>query len=173
MARRQQALSGEGLRGAPPSINGSANSYARLSNSDYDMYEEKDGITYASLKKSTRFMVIALVMLALSVGAVFMYITMYNSSLVSRERACWLYEQQIEALASKYMTSNGFSSLPAYVEDIPGYDSISQECPTGGSYTWNPITGEYTCSEHQHYPDGFNGAESSVTGTSTTTVATE
>lgn len=128
------------------------------------------GITYDSMKRGGKFMIAAIIVFILSLMALFGYQYLYNSSIINKERACWLQEQRVEQLAQKYMTSNGFSSLPAYVEDIPGFSDIQADCPSGGSYTWNPVNGEYTCSEHQHYPDGFNGAKSVNEGTTVSTV---
>lgn len=132
--------------------------------------EEPGGITLRTLKRAGRYMWIGIVFFLISLALIGGYIVLYNSSIVNEKRSCWVEEQNIELLAQKYVTDNGFSSLPAYIEDIPGFENVYKECPTGGAYTWNPITGEYSCSEHGHWPEGFNQAQSINQGTTSVMV---
>lgn len=137
-----------------------------------EYYEEEPsgGITLRTLKRSGRFLWLSIIFLLISVLLVAGFLMMYNSSIVNAKRSCWVEQQNIEALAEKYVVDNGFLSLPAYVEDIPGFENVYHECPSGGSYTWNPITGQYSCSEHGHWPEGFNQAQSINQGTTTVMV---
>lgn len=139
-----------------------------------DQYmEESGGITVRTLKRAGRFMWLAIIFLLLTILAIFGYMQLYDSSIVSEERSCWRNQQNVEELAETYITQNGFSSLPAYVEDIPGFDNVVQACESGGSYTWNPITGQFSCSEHGHWPEGFNQAQSINRGTTTVMIEAE
>lgn len=133
-------------------------------------YESASGISLRTLKRAGRFMWLSIIFLIISLLCIGGFMLMYNSSVVNKERSCWTEQQNIEALAEKYVLDNGFSSLPAYVEDIPGFENVYIDCPTGGSYTWNPITGQYSCSEHGHWPEGFNQAQSINQGTSTVVI---
>ena len=134
-------------------------------------YELDDkSVTLMSLRRSRKHVLVALVFMVLAVLAVVGYIFMYNNGIVSRRNACWLHQQQVEQLANTYVTENGLASLPAYIETVPNYESLNMKCPDGGTYTWNPVNGQYYCSEHGHWPDGFNSAQSIKYGTSTTTV---
>lgn len=87
----------------------------------------------------------------------------------SRLDQCWSYQVRVENLAQSYVTQQGGSSFPAYVEDIPGFDEIGAECPSGGKYTWDPVSGRYVCSEHGPHPDGYAAPQSTVEGTNTVT----
>ena len=127
---------------------------------EYYAAEKAREIDLASLKKSKRYLFLGIGMLVLSIILVVGFIVLFNTSVKGKQERCWKYQQDIEAVANQYMVTNGFSSLPAYVEDLKVYDQIKQECPSGGEYTWNPVTGEYSCSEHGHYPEGFNSAHS-------------
>lgn len=129
--------------------------------------EESGGITVRTMKRAGRFMWASIFFLILTILLVAGYLYMYDSSVVSIERACWMNQQNVETLSQRYVTENGFSSMPAYVEDIPGFDNVVKECEAGGAYTWNPITGQFSCSEHGHWPEGFNQAQSILRGTTT------
>lgn len=132
-----------------------------------DYIEENGGITVRTMKRAGKFMWASIIFLLLSISAIAGYWFLRNSSIINEQRYCWVNEQNVESLAERYVNENGFSSLPAYVEDIPGFENVAQECPSGGAYTWNPITGEYSCSEHAHWPEGFNQAQSINRGTTT------
>lgn len=133
----------------------------------YEDPSSNGGITLRTLKRSGRFLWISIIFLLVSVLLVVGFLMMYNSSVVNAKRSCWVEQQNVEALAEKYVIDNGFLSLPAYVEDVPGFENVYHDCPSGGSYTWNPITGQYSCSEHGHWPEGFNQAQSINQGTTT------
>lgn len=133
----------------------------------YEDPSSNGGITLRTLKRSGRFLWISIIFLLVSVLLVVGFLMMYNSSVVNAKRSCWVEQQNVEALAEKYVVDNGFLSLPAYVEDVPGFENVYHDCPSGGSYTWNPITGQYSCSEHRHWPEGFNQAQSINQGTTT------
>lgn len=136
----------------------------------YEDSSSNGGITLRTLKRSGRFLWISIIFLLVSVLLVVGFLMMYNSSVVNAKRSCWVEQQNVEALAEKYVVDNGFLSLPAYVEDVPGFENVYHDCPSGGSYTWNPITGQYSCSEHGHWPEGFNQAQSINQGTTTVMV---
>ena len=133
-------------------------------------YEEESAITLDSLRKSKRYLIIALAFLILVVFLVVGYMFMYNNSIIQKRNTCWLHQQQIEQFATQYVNDNGLASYPAYVEDIPNFASIDMKCPDGGGYTWNPVAGVYYCSEHGHWPSGFNQAQSINQGTQTMVV---
>lgn len=133
-----------------------------------EYYEESaGGITPRTKKRAGRFMWVSIIFLIIAILCLGGFYMMYNSSIVNKERSCWVEQQNVEALAEKYVVDNGFLSLPAYVEDIPGFENVYNPCPAGGEYTWNPITGQYSCSEHGHWPAGFNQAQSINQGTTT------
>lgn len=131
------------------------------------------GITLRTMSRAGKFMWLAIAFLIVTILMFLGYVFLYNSSIVNEERSCWVQQQNIEALCQKYITENGFSSAPAYIEDIPGFQNVAHDCPSGGSYTWNPITQQYSCSEHGHWPDGFNQAQSVNTGTTTIMIEAE
>ena len=132
--------------------------------------DEHVGVNRGSLRKSRKYLFIGVFGLVASIAAFVLYFILYQNGITANQYACWSHQVQVEQLAQQYVTTNGFTSLPAYVDDIPTFSDIYMECPDGGSYTWNPVTGIYYCSEHQHYPDGFGDAQSITLGTSTTTV---
>lgn len=130
-------------------------------------------INVDTLKRARRYEIIALVFMFLMCLLPLGYSTLAKNSVNNAQTTCWKNEQTIEALAQQYVTVNGLSSYPTYVEDIPSFNEIAQQCPIGGSYTWNPIVGEYSCSVHQHYPEGFNESQSIRQGTTITEMTTE
>ena len=138
-----------------------------------DLYieDEHTGVNRQSLRKSRRYLIIGFIGLAIAVIAFIMNLVLYQSGVTSHQNACWNNELKAEQLAQQYVTTNGFTSLPAYLEDIPGFTDMNLTCPDGGTYTWNPVTGEYYCSEHEHHPDSFGQAQSIQLGTQTTTVS--
>lgn len=149
---------------------GSAQDMPELSGdmAQQEYYEEAPGgISPRTKKRAGRFLWISIIFLIISILCIAGFMMMYNSSVVNAKRSCWVEQQNIEALAEKYVVDNGFLSLPAYVEDIPGFENVFIDCPSGGTYTWNPITGQYSCSEHGHWPEGFNQAQSINQGTTT------
>lgn len=136
-----------------------------------DEYEDRIGVW--SLSKARKYKAFAFVMLALSLlscGAWFMF---GNFSVSQRQSNCWTYELTVEQLAQKYVTNNGLDSYPAYIEDVPGFTDLSYSCPSGGSYTWNPVTGEYYCSEHGHHTDEFGEPTSTTQSVVTKQVENE
>ena len=141
---------------------------------EYDEYiygnEPKNAITLDSLKRSRRYVIISIVFFVLSLALVAGFIFMKNATEQNHRNACWLHQQQIEELTTKYATDNGLASLPAYIEDVPGFEAAKQECPDGGEYTWHPVKVEYYCSVHGHWPPGFNKAQSVNQGSQTTLV---
>lgn len=138
-----------------------------------DLYieDEHTGVSRASLRRSRTFLFVGICGLLCSIIAFILCVVLYQTGITNHQNACWNHELQIEQLAQQYITTNGFTSLPAYVEDIPTFTSVQKECPDGGSYTWNPVTGEYYCSVHQHYPDGYGRAQSVNMGTETTVIS--
>lgn len=128
-------------------------------------YEEETGITKKSMKRGLRYVIIAIIFLLLSIGAFFGADIVHAQMVTNSKTNCWLYEQAMEQNAYKYMNDNHFASLPAYIEDIPGYQPY--QCPAGGQYTWNPVTGEYSCSFHGEHPSDFNQAQSVSQGQET------
>lgn len=156
-------------------INQQSNEPLQLPEYDEPILEENTntGISLTSMRRAGRYMWIAIIFMIVSILIVVGYMFLYNSSIVSAERQCWVEQQQIEALANRYVVDNGFSSLPAYVEDVPAFDQIYVDCPSGGTYTWNPVLGQYSCSEHGHYPEGFNQAQSSISSQKTITIVNE
>lgn len=136
---------------------------------EYYDYDTTQAAGVASLRKSRKYLVAGIVS-TIIVAAIGGIIYVMSGQLVyARQSNCWTYEQQVEQFASNYASQNGLASYPAYLEDIPGADDVlTGECPDGGSYTWNPVTGEYTCSVHGHYPSGWNAPRSQSLGTTTT-----
>ena len=130
----------------------------------YQEYEEEEGITLKTSKRATRYLIIALLFMIIAIGAVLGYRTMRANAISNQADSCWGQEVAIEALVNEYVDANGFSSLPAYIEDVPGYKQAFVACPSGGEYTWNPITGEYSCSMHKHYTPEFAAAHSELLG---------
>lgn len=126
-------------------------------------------IDVTSLRRARKYQVIAIVMFFISVLCAVGYYMFYNNTVRGKQTACWNHEMEIEELAKNYLSVNGFSSYPAYVEDIPTFSEHDMKCPSGGEYTWNPVTGEYSCSVHGHHPDNWNKPTSEVTGQTITT----
>ena len=121
-----------------------------------------DTITLKSKRKATVYVIVALIFMLGAFGAVYMYQMSQRNAVAEAQSTCWLQEQKMEKLVTDYVELNAFNSLPAYVEDVPNYKQTFAACPSGGEYTWNPITGEYTCSMHEHYPEGFAAAQSGL-----------
>lgn len=143
-------------------------------NEMYDLYNydgEKDSaITLDSFRRSKRYIALSIIFVLASLMLIVGFMFIKSNSETQKQHACWKHQQQVEQLATKYATNAGLASLPAYIEDVPGYSGIQSDCPTGGSYTWNPVSNEYYCSEHSHWPPGFNQAQSINQGTQTTMV---
>ena len=125
---------------------------------EYYDYDTTQAAGVASLRKSRKYLaagIVSMIIVAAIGGIIYI--------------SCWSYEQQVEQFASNYASKNGLASYPAYLKDIPDAgDTLTGKCPDGGSYTWNPVTGEYTCSVHGHYPNGWNAPRSQSLGTTTT-----
>ena len=141
--------------------------------SDGLYFEDETGVDRFSLRKSRRYLGLGIFGMICAIFCFFACVAMYNSGITSKQIACWRHELEVEELADAYVSVNGFTSFPAYVEDIPTFSTIEADCPSGGSYTWNPVTGEYYCSEHEHYPDGYFDESSTSLGSTTTTITTE
>ena len=68
------------------------------------------------------------------------------------ENACYVNQGEIEVQAQLWYRNNGtwptadMSSFGADTNYFP--DGKLPACPTGGTYTFNPTTGEVTCSHH-------------------------
>ena len=135
-----------------------------------DMMSEFDdgtGVNARSLRKARKYLILSVSPVIAAIAS-FVLLTAYNNGVLGNEyTGCWTHEQKVEALATKYVEENAFASYPTYVEDIPSFKGLSAyRCPKNGTYTWNPITGEYTCSEHGHYDPEFNKATTDSTGQS-------
>lgn len=151
------------------------NTLGGQSSPDYyeDDYYEDVTISISSLHKARRYQIIAIVFLLVSILACGAWFFLGKTMTSNKQIQCFTYQVNVEQLAENYMTVNGFSSLPAYVEDIPNFGQIASSCPDGGQYTWNPVTGEYSCSFHGHHPDGFAAPQSSTVATNTEAVVEE
>ena len=121
---------------------------------EYYEHEAAADIEVSSLKKARKYNIIAIAFFILVVLICLFYVFFIQQFKTNRELTCWSYQVQVEQLSSQYVTVNGFSSNPAYIEDIPTFGS-GPSCPSGGTYTWNPVSGTYTCSEHGHHPSTF------------------
>lgn len=132
--------------------------------SDTSMGDSTLDIDVLSLRRARKYQIIAIVAFFVSVLCAVGYYMFYNNTVSGRKAACWSYEMQVEDLAKNYVSVNGFSSYPAYVEDIPTFSDNEMKCPSGGEYTWNPVTGTYSCSVHGEHPDNWNKPTSEVTG---------
>lgn len=134
----------------------------------YSEYDTTQRANVESLRKSRKYMLIGIVgFVAMCVVAFLLY--MLGGQLSNaREQSCWTTEQAVESFVTDYANKNGYASFPAYLDDIPGITDVLTDCPDGGAYTWNPVTGEYTCSVHGHYPTGWNAPKSQSQGTTVT-----
>lgn len=136
---------------------------------EYYDYDTTQAAGVASLRKSRKYLaagIVSMIIVAAIGGIIYIMSGQFTSA---RQASCWSYEQQVEQFASNYASKNGLASYPAYLKDIPDAgDTLTGKCPDGGSYTWNPVTGEYTCSVHGHYPNGWNAPRSQSLGTTTT-----
>lgn len=141
---------------------------------DYDeMVEDDRGINLASKAKAGRYRIISLVFLLIVIGCSFAVFAYKKNVATTNRTSCWTYQNIIESKIQEYVRKNGLSANPAYVEDVPGISGIKFECPDGGGFTWNPVDGTYSCSEHGHYPDQFVTPESQVTSTQVQAVTEE
>lgn len=128
------------------------------------------GVNLASRKKAGRYRIIGLLFLILSLlsaAGVFMF---RQQQMTTNRTQCWTYQSIVEQKVEDYVRTNGLSANPAYIDDVPGVGSVNFQCPSGGAFTWNPVDGTYTCSEHGHYPEAFVTPESEVTGTQQTAI---
>ena len=130
---------------------------------DDEPYYDETGITDKSLSKARRYVVISILFLLLCIGGFFGIQTLGKAKVVNARNNCWMNEYNVEKVASNYILTNGLMSYPAYIEDVSDYSEPS--CPSGGTYTWDPVGGEYVCSEHGHYPKGFGDPKSQDMGT--------
>lgn len=138
---------------------------------DYDdMVEDDYGINLQSKKKAGRYRIISLLFLLLVIGCSALLFVYKQKVANEHQTNCWTYQVTVENQIQKFVRTNGLSANPAYVDDVPGISGIKFVCPDGGSFTWNPVDGEFYCSEHGHYPDSFVTPESEVTGTTVTEV---
>lgn len=136
---------------------------------DYYNYDMTHGADVSSLRKSRRYMavgIVTLILVLILIGGAYLFRGQLTASDQTR---CWGYEQQVEQFAQQYASQNGLASYPTYLDDVPGFADIKAQDPDGtDSYTWNPVTGEYTCPNHGHYPSGWNAPQSIMQGTQTT-----
>lgn len=136
---------------------------------EYYSYDTTQAAGVASLRKSRKYLAVGIVSVIIVAAIGGIVYCMSGQLVAARQSSCWAYEQTVEQFAESYASQNGLASYPAYLEDIPGADDvITGTCPDSGEYTWNPVTGEYTCSVHGHYPDGWNAPRSQSLGTTTT-----
>lgn len=124
-----------------------------------------------SVRKARRFKVLALAALVTAILCAGAFYMLQVNGTNGRQTSCWRNELAAEQAAQSYVKANGFSSAPAYLEDIPGFDMEKIKCPDGGEYTWNPVTGELSCSEHGHHPSSFGAAQNQNLGTTTSSVS--
>lgn len=136
---------------------------------DSDAYDGI-GVTPKSMSKARNYWIVAMLFLFLVVGGSAIIFIMMKSQTDGYRTNCWIYEQTIESMVSNYVTKNGLSANPAYIEDIPGIAGNSYSCKAGGSYTWNPVSGTYECSEHGHFPADFQAPQSQVVSSTKTEV---
>lgn len=136
--------------------------------------EDDYGVNLASRKKAGRYRIISILFLLLVIAAsvgVFMY-----KQQVAQNRVilCWTTENVVESKVNEYVRTNGLSANPAYVEDVPSVvEALRYQCQDGGTFTWNPVDGTYTCSQHGHYPPEFVTPESSVIDQQTQVIVEE
>lgn len=136
---------------------------------EYYQWDTTQKADVASLRKSRKFMAIGIVSIFVVILIGLGCYVFSTQQALARRNTCWAYEQQVEQWAANYVNQNGLASYPAYLEDIDGSDEMLKgKCPDGGEYTWNPVTGEYACSEDGHYPDGWNSPKSKSTGSTQT-----
>ena len=128
-------------------------------------------LTVASKGKATRYVVVAVLFLFVAIGCCFGYTILHNKSISDKQTTCWSTQVEVESLVQQYITRTGASSAPAYLETVADNVGLLQ-CPSGGGYTWNPVTQEFTCSFHGHYPADFARPTSTVTGVNETVIAT-
>ena len=158
---------------APRQLSGSVGNGAGTDDGYDDEYGEEYEdvtITISSLKKARKFQILGIVSIVLAMCGFAAWFLLGQQMTANNMTYCYSYEVAVEKLAQNYMTVNGFSSLPAYVEDIPNFGSVSAKCPNGGAYTWNPVTGTYSCSYHGHHPDDFATPQSQTLSTNTEAV---
>jgi hypothetical protein len=131
-------------------------------NTNYDDYSENTNpnedpstnINLISIKRSNHYMKIGIIgmILATIIAGTYFFLTIGIKQ--GNTHACWNQEAQIEQIAKNYISKNGLSSYPAYIEDIPETNN-NYKCPDGGTFHWNPINGTYTCDKHGHYPQSY------------------
>lgn len=143
---------------------GSRGNSSQMTNGMSSMGDSALDIDVTSLRRARKYQIIAILMFFVSILCAVGYYMFYKNTVSGKQAACWNHEMEVESLAKNYLSVNGFSSYPAYVEDIPTFSEYETQCPNGGKYTWNPVTGEYSCSVHGEHPDSWNKPTSEVTG---------
>lgn len=86
-------------------------------------------------------------------------IPVFNAaSLSARERACFAQQRVMEGALEQWVVSedgrsrSDLNDYDALVDAIvPTYVSEEQVCPEGGSYEYDPLTGEVSCTLHGRY----------------------
>jgi competence protein ComGC len=72
----------------------------------------------------------------------------------AQQRVCFANQRTVSGASQAYMADNG--ALPKTLKALIDAGLIESEpvCPNGGTYTWDEMTGEITCSIHGSYKTG-------------------
>jgi competence protein ComGC len=70
------------------------------------------------------------------------------------QKACFANQRTVSGASQAYMADKG--ALPKTLNDLVDAGLIESEpvCPSHGTYTWDEMTGEITCSVHGSYKTG-------------------
>lgn len=116
-------------------------------------------------KKSRSLVITAVVIIALLfcclIGGILVAIAIpvFNAaSETARESACFSQQRVMEGALQQWIAEEEGRS-PSDLADydalvgaiVPEYVGAEQVCPADGTYEYDPITGEVTCSLHGHY----------------------
>lgn len=99
--------------------------------------------------RRNRWMVLATVVLLVAALATPVYRMANAASIQAR---CFAQEQSVEAEAKTFRDDH--LDFPDSVTELASGKSL--QCPGGGDYTWNPVLGTLTCSEHGHWGSSSN-----------------
>lgn len=109
----------------------------------------------------TMVIVVVVLLLCCLVGGILVSIALpvFNAaSTNARERACFAEQRVIEGAVQQWMAAEegrSAGALPAYDAVVnavvPDYIPEEPVCTEGGTYEYDPVTGEVTCSVHGHY----------------------
>ena len=135
--------------------------------------EQPSQVRIAALRRARRYEIIAIVAVAIMLLSFLLYFMFLRNSTAGIRNRCWEQQKAVEQLAAEYVTSNGLSSYPAYISDIPTIGEREITCPDGGTYVWNPIEGTYSCTKHGHYPNGYEAPQSTVQNVVETPIETD